>query len=230
MDTGFLNADELKQIAVHPLAELVPPSAHVSVRDAIQNPVLLLDDKLVDGRGRVREARRLGLPCPYVRIHASYDDHPALVVARAMTARVPKPETYERAVVCARLVRAILLRPDWLDRYDLGMATRLKKRKNLDVILDACDVSLRSYDRAHMILRDPMVEGAVLAGIVPLKTAERLVNVESKKLRHRLVQMPADERLIALDRYFTRAGERHADSQPALDGIESVRRPRATGD
>ncbi|WP_028210755.1 hypothetical protein [Paraburkholderia mimosarum] len=224
----------MKRLRVHPLADLVPPSGQVSVRDAIEKPILLLDGELADGRGRVREAIRLGLPCPYVDINAARDDHPALILARAMTARVPQPDAYVRAVVCARLVRAILLRPDWLERYDAGAASRLKYRKNLAGMLDACAISITTYDRAHKVLRDPVVETAVVAGLLPLKTADRLMMVADATRRERFVRMPDDERAIALDRYFARAGKRRAvQKQRTFEGMFREvmhRHTRNTGD
>ncbi|MGF6792741.1 hypothetical protein [Paraburkholderia sp. 35.1] len=232
MDIETLSVDELRQLSIHPLAAHVPPSGFVSVRDAILNPVVLLDGMLVDGRGRVREAIRLGLPCPVVHIDPLRDDHPALVIARAMTARVPQPDVPVRAVVCARLVREILLRPEWLDRYDQGIAARLKKRRNLAGLLDACAISLRTYDRAHTVLRDTRIEGAVVAGLLPLKTAERLVMVADADRRAQFARMAPDKRELAIDRYFARVSKRRHVAQRSFDicTISAREGGRITGD
>ena len=206
----------LTRLEVHPLALLVPPSKGVDVRKAIDHPVVLLDGAILDGRARVREAVRLGLPCPCVHHDGTRDDHPALVIARAMADRVP--DAYVRAIVCARLVRCILHRPSWLARYDCGFSARLKVRKNLTDLLDACSISIRTYDRAHRILRDELIEGEVVNGLLSLKTAERLFKVPASR-RARLVHLPDEERDAAIDRYLARSIKRHLKLQRSFEGM-----------
>lgn len=215
-DIFSVEGEALLKLEVHPLARLVPSSTHISVRDSIESPVVLLDGKILDGRARVREAQLLSISCPCVQVDVLRDDHPALIVARAMTPRTP--DTYVRAVVCARLVRCVLLRPAWLERYNLGMVGKLMRRKTLTDMLDACAISLHTYDRASRIIHDPMIESEVLNGSLSLKMAERLIRVPAAR-RSRFMRLPVEQRETALDNYFARNGGRRAKVQATLDGM-----------
>ncbi|WP_233866714.1 hypothetical protein [Paraburkholderia adhaesiva] len=215
----LVEGEALKTLSPHPLAELVPSSHHVSVRGSIQNPVVLVDGWVLDGRARIHQAISLDIPCPCITLNATRDDHPALIIARAMTARQPEPPTFMRAIVCARLVRAVLARPRWLDRYDFGMATRLKNSHHLDVFLHACDVSRASYYRAHTVIGDVMIERAVMSGLLSLKLAERLLRVPSPH-RVKFIDLPAEERAEAIEHYLERHHRHDAKSHRRVHGMK----------
>ncbi|MEX3950599.1 hypothetical protein AB4Y45_25490 [Paraburkholderia sp. EG287A] len=174
------------------------------MRDAIDVPVILADGDVLDGRARVSEAVRLGIPCPYVNLSPRHHEHPALVLARAMVARAEPPDRALCALVCARLVDAVRKRPAWLDHYDSGFSARLHKQHHLVEFLEAGGATLRSYQRAKKILEDQRIVLAVLDGAITLRMAETLVREVPGKKRMAFVSMTDEQRGAALAHLHTR--------------------------
>ncbi|MEM5403799.1 hypothetical protein [Paraburkholderia unamae] len=200
----------MRKLKPHPLALLVPPSLGISVRTAIEVPVILVDGDVLDGRARVSEAIRLGIPCPFINLSPKHhDEHPAVVLVRAMAARAEPPEPSVRAMVCARLVHAVRMRPEWLDRYDSGFSARVQKHDHLIEFLKAGDAKLRTYQRARKILEDERIVEAVVSGMITLRAAEQLVQKVPASRRLQFIRMTDEQRGAALGHLHKRRDRSH---------------------
>ncbi len=199
-DIFFIEGAELDMLLAHPLCAFVPGSVGVAVRDSIAQPVVLLDGMIIDGRMRVREAARLALPCPCRNFDADRDGHPAMLIARA--AQDHHLTTAQKVVMAVRLVNLITHRPDWLDEYDLGLATRMRKRSGREPLLRACGISTRTYQRMHGIQDEELLQ-AVSDERVPLREALALRELGGIA-RRRIFDKPRAEQRHAIDEALQR--------------------------
>lgn len=201
---GWIEGAALDSLEVHPLCEYVPPSESIAVRDRIEQPVVLLDGLLLDGRARVREARRLALPCPARAFSSAFDIHPAVLIASAAAARLPKAQ--RRAVTATLLVRAIECRHDWLAAHDQGMADRVRTATGRESFVVACGASYRHFQRAYVLT--PELLHAVGQSRISLANAHRLreLNVLTQR---RIVELPVAQQKLEIERAVTRIKDRN---------------------
>ncbi|CAB3681447.1 hypothetical protein R8871_02532 [Paraburkholderia graminis C4D1M] len=220
-DIFFIEGTELGSLKEHPLCAFVPASAGVAVRDAIAQPVVLLDAMILDGRARVREARRLDLACPCRVFDAVRDEHPVLLVTNE--AREHPMTTAQRAVMAAHFVNLITSRPAWLDSYDRGLADRLRTQRGRAPLLLACGISTRTYQRVQGIHDNDLLQ-AVADQRVPLRLALGMWHL-SAATRRRLLNLPRGEgQKVSIEHATSRARGRRR--QLYLPGIDNARGER----
>ncbi|MEX3818807.1 hypothetical protein AB3X93_10605 [Paraburkholderia sp. BR14262] len=200
----------------HPLCAAMPSSGGVSAErtQSILQPILLLDNMIIDGRARRREAVRLRLRCPCLDYEAQQQfGHPAMTVVHANRARFDNPQ---RVVVAARVAMAVLKKPAWLAAHDRGFAARLLTRNGRRPFLVAAGISDRNYLRAMGVRHHPELLEAVFDGLVSLDHAFRMREL-ALVTRRRIIELPRAEQQDAIDA----ALERLAKRQLPLPGFRS---------
>jgi hypothetical protein len=161
----------------------------VDVRGEIRNPVVLLDDRVFDGRARVAAAARDGLRCPCVR-YDERDRHPAMVIANTAADRLSKQQC---AVQAVRMLALFEDRPEWLVGLDPSMPDRVTRtHEGRVVVLDAFGVSERQHQRAKALSLD-MLE-AVFEHRVSLPVAFDMRELPLATRRRILAHAPVDRR------------------------------------
>ncbi|MFP3549723.1 hypothetical protein SB861_03275 [Paraburkholderia sp. SIMBA_049] len=204
-DTFFVEGAALRSLKEHPLCAFVPASVGVAVRDSIAQPAVMLDGMVIDGRARVREAKRIGLRCPCRLFDPDRDGHPALFVANAATER--GLTVAQRAVMAARLIRVIMQRPQWLEVLDRGLANRVRTRSGREPLLRACAISTRTYQRVQGIRDDDLLD-AISDERVALRDAQALYDLGAAR-RRRIAALPRDRQKTAIKAAMMRQHAQH---------------------
>jgi hypothetical protein len=185
IDAYWLKGAELRALKSHPLLGCVRRGPRFDARGAIEQPVVLLDGLILDGRSRWHEANRLGLPCPCVNFDkAKHGTHPVLFVARHLGDHMN--EVYERAITGVKLGRYVAKRPASLRAHDDGWPSRLHRKQERLVIASACGVSQTEFERAWAI-RSARILDAVLENSISLKDGRRLQALQLGYVRVRAI-------------------------------------------
>ncbi|WP_395066151.1 hypothetical protein [Paraburkholderia silvatlantica] len=197
----WIEVEQLAAIEEHPICAFVPGSAGVSARNgAIIEPAVFFNNKLLDGRARVREAMSLGLRVPARNIRE--DEHPVIFVANATRDR--DISTPQRAVMAVRLMRLVTdARPEWLTRYDRGLASRLRTGAGREAFVKACGISMRTYQRVQGITDEGILQ-AVAEEHISLRLAEALRSLTPRTLR-RIFALPPEEQAQAITNALARS-------------------------
>ncbi|WP_322046029.1 hypothetical protein [Paraburkholderia sp. J67] len=172
IDAFWLTGDELRALEAHPLVGCVQRGYGFATRGIIEQPIVLLDGLIIDGRSRWHEARRLGVPCPCVKFdQAKHGTHPVLFVARHLGDHMN--EVYERAITGVKLGRYVMTRPACLSAFDDGWPSRLHRKQERLGLASACGVSQTEFERAWSI-RDARILEAAMMNHISLKDGYKL--------------------------------------------------------
>lgn len=201
-DIFYVEGAEVSLLETHPLSGFAPVSTEVDVRGEIRSPVVLLDDRVFDGRARVAAAARDGLRCPCVR-YRERDRHPAMVIANTAADRLSKQQC---AVQAVRMLALFMSRPEWLVRLDPSMPDRVTRtHEGRALVLRAFGVSERNYQRAKALAADLL--DAVFDHRTSLPNAFSMRNLPSATRRRVLAHALADQR-AAIDRALAKRRKR----------------------
>lgn len=203
----WIEGDRLESLIEHPLCKVVPPSMGVSAERtrSITQPIVLLDNMIIDGRARRREAVRLRLRCPAIDYENEHQwAHPALLLAHENRHRLTKPQ---RAVLAARLVKTLQRKPVWLVAHDLGFTERLSTRDGRRILLQVLGISERNYQRAYGMHHEDLLQAA-FDERVSLDHAFRMRELVTAT-RRRIIELPRPEQKPAIDAALERMAKRH---------------------
>lgn len=219
IEAFWLSGAELEALEVHQLVETVPRGYRFSARSVIEQPIVLLDGRIIDGRSRWREARRLGLVCPAVNFDVTkHGTHPSLFVASRLGDHLS--EVYERAIAAVKLARYVAMRPASLATYDDGWPSRLHRKHERLIFAKACDVSQTEFERAWAI-RDARILKAAELNLISLKDACKLHALRLGPIRVRtILDLPtrAERRDAINDRASERAAEKQREKLDSRQG------------
>lgn len=185
---------ELESLQAHPLRDIVPMSLGVSIRDAVVEPIVILDGMAIDGCVRAREAARQGLACPYRVFDAGVDGHPLNFLGTACRERFTLAQ---RAILAVRLLEYNERCPETLARHDRGFAGAIHTKRGRLVFLDAWSLKERTFYRAWSIADDGLRQ-AVFDGRMALDNASQLSKITSRQARDRILRLPYGEHAYAI--------------------------------
>jgi ParB-like chromosome segregation protein Spo0J len=173
----------------HPLANLFPlmwePALQELADDirahGLREPIILFDDKVLDGRNRERACAWAEVEPRYVQFDGDEAQALDLVVSRNLRRR--HLSASQRAMAAAKI--ATMRQGQRTDLSPIGGMSQAAAAK-------ALNVGKRSVERAA-IVRDhgsPELVEAVEAGIVPVSTAAELAREPVERQREIVVSMP----------------------------------------